>query len=95
VNVPLAELDPMRGMMPNPDFAAVMAKLFKPGEQLVLGCAAGGRSRQACMILAAQGFTNLLNLAGGFSGPRGWSQSGLPVAKDGTTYAEARKKAGV
>ena len=95
INVPLAEMDPMRGMVPNPDFAAVVAKLFQPDRQLILGCAGGGRSRQACAVLASSGYTNLMNLHGGFSGPGGWCQSGHPVAKDGTTWTDAKKKAGL
>jgi rhodanese-related sulfurtransferase len=98
INVPLAELSPGRGMTPNPDFLDVMQKLFRPEQSLILGCAAGGRSRQAIAILSSAGFTSLVNMAGGFSGApgaRGWCQLSLPVAHDGTTYANARTKAGL
>ena len=95
INVPLAEMDPLRGMTPNPDFVSVVEKLFTKDQQLILGCASGGRSAQACRMLAAAGFGNLMNLRGGFAGPGGWRQTGLPVSNDGTTYADAKKKAGV
>jgi rhodanese-related sulfurtransferase len=95
INVPVAEPDPMRGMAPNPDFLAVMAKLFQTDQCLILGCASGGRSRHAALMLSSEGFTTLMNMAGGFSGPGGWCQLGLPIAKDGTPYAEARKRAGM
>ena len=98
INVPLAEPDPMRGMAPNPDFVGVMTKLFRTDQCLIVGCASGGRSRQAVSVLAEAGFTSLINMAGGFSGQggtRGWSQLGLPVSRDGTRYADARKRAGL
>ena len=41
--------------------------------QILVTCAAGGRSLQACQVLAEHGFTRLLNLAGGmhaWQGPR-------------------------
>src|SRR4029079_5353065 len=37
INVPLAEMDPMRGMTPNPDFVQVMSKLFPADRQLIVG----------------------------------------------------------
>jgi rhodanese-related sulfurtransferase len=102
INVPLAELSPGRGFTPNPDFLTVMTKLFKPEQHLIVGCASGGRSFQAQAILTAEGFKNVANMAGGFSGGRGptgqvpgWVTSHLPVATDGTTYSEARKRAGL
>jgi rhodanese-related sulfurtransferase len=98
INVPLAQLDPGRGMAPNPDFLPVMQKLFRSDQCLILGCSAGGRSRHAILMLQGAGFSSLVNMAGGFAGApgaRGWQQLGLPVAQDGTTYADARKRAGM
>ena len=46
-----------------------------PATPLVIYCLSGGRSAQACMYLARQGFSDLANLSSGIAG---WAQSGLP-----------------
>ena len=66
---------------PNPHFIDKVKKEFKPDTVLVVGCRTGGRSHQACQILANTGFTNLYNIDGGFIGTPekdGWSSLGLP-----------------
>jgi rhodanese-related sulfurtransferase len=85
-NVPLAELDPARGLVPNPAFLPQVEKAFAKDRALIIGCASGGRSRQAISILEREGWKNLCNMAGGFAGQRGpagsqpgWTQLGLPV----------------
>jgi len=45
---------------------------------LVLHCRSGGRSSIAASVLAARGFTNVVNMSGGYVG---WQQAGLPVEK--------------
>jgi rhodanese-related sulfurtransferase len=47
-----------------------------PAKPVVVYCLSGGRSAQACMFLARQGFRTLHNLAGGIAG---WARSGLPI----------------
>ncbi len=45
----------------------------KDGRTTLIYCAGGGRSSAACQYLSEQGYSNLLNLSGGFnswSGPR-------------------------
>ena len=59
--VPLDELDDRLRELPPKD------------ARILVHCAAGGRSLQACQILADKGYTRLLNLAGGmhaWAGPR-------------------------
>jgi len=104
-NVPIAHLGP-GGMVPNPDFLRVMEANFTPDAKLVLGCKSGGRSMRAAEALAGVGFTNLVNMEGGFGGrfsttgalmQTGWQAEGLPVSRDeegGTSYAAASAKAG-
>lgn len=41
------------------------------GKQVVVHCKMGGRSQRACEFLAAQGFTDIANLAGGITA---WSE---------------------
>ena len=102
-NVPFAVIDPELGrMVPNPEFCAVVVKNFKPDAQLVLACAAGGRSLHACEALVGEGYTNLVNMHGGFSGARdmagniqqdGWQALGYPTtdeARPERTYENLR-----
>jgi rhodanese-related sulfurtransferase len=52
-----------------------MSELPKDKE-VVLYCRSGARSYQACMFLAQQGFTNVVNLRGGIIS---WAQNGLQI----------------
>jgi rhodanese-related sulfurtransferase len=101
-NVPLLHLDPATGQMrPNPDFLPIVRANFPPETPMVIGCKMGGRSSQACEILATAGYGDVANVMGGFSGApqmgqRGWAQEGLPVENPGDpsrTYAALQKKA--
>jgi rhodanese-related sulfurtransferase len=94
-NVPVMFRGPVQQGM-NPDFEAVVEKHFPKDTPLVVGCAAGGRSARAIEMLNAMGYTNLINLACGFSGnpatgEPGWKDSGLPVSEkpsEGRSYGE-------
>jgi rhodanese-related sulfurtransferase len=70
----------------------------------VVGCGSGPRSTRACEMLAAAGYTDLVNVEGGFNGARdemgnaipGWVAAGLPVEKVAPperTYAQLLKPA--
>jgi rhodanese-related sulfurtransferase len=100
-NVPLLHLVPGRGMAPNPEFGAVMAAQFGRDERLVIGCKTGNRSLRAAEMLAAAGYTNVVDMRGGFMGETdptgqvtpGWSARSLPVAsvaEPGKSYDELR-----
>jgi rhodanese-related sulfurtransferase len=102
-NVPLLHFQGGR-MVPNPDFAAVVAANFPKDAKIVVGCKAGGRSLRAAAMLEAAGYTNVIDMQGGFHGERdglgrlscaGWAESKLPVeaaAAPDKTYAELSKK---
>ena len=45
---------------------------------VIVYCATGNRSSAAAAVLKKHGFTNVVNLAGGFAA---WQQAGLPVQK--------------
>lgn len=45
---------------------------------VIVYCATGNRSSTAAAMLTKRGFTNVVNLSGGFSA---WQQAGLPVQK--------------
>jgi metal-sulfur cluster biosynthetic enzyme/rhodanese-related sulfurtransferase len=75
--VPVDELEDRLGELPPPD------------ARLLVTCAVGGRSLQACSTLAEHGWTNLLNLAGGmhaWPGPRDQQEPEPPPPdlKEGT-----------
>jgi rhodanese-related sulfurtransferase len=77
VNVPIGDT-----------FAADMTSRFAKDAKIIVGCKAGGRSAKAASVLAAAGFTNVLDQRAGWDGARGsfgelvepgWSRCGLPA----------------
>ena len=84
-NVPLRHLDPQTGQMrPNPQFLDVVKANFPAETSMVVGCKMGGRSQQACELLANAGYQDVANVLGGWGGApqmghTGWLQAGLPV----------------
>jgi rhodanese-related sulfurtransferase len=102
-NIPLLHFDPSTGQMrPNPEFLDVVRANFPPETAMVVGCKMGGRSQQACEILASAGFYDVTNVLGGWGGaPQlghiGWVQAGLPVettAEASRRYDTLQKKTG-
>jgi rhodanese-related sulfurtransferase len=105
-NVPLLHFQNGR-MTPNPDFQRVVEAAFPKDTKLVVGCKSGGRSLQAAGLLAAAGYTEIVDMRGGFGGERdglgrvsvaGWAESNLPTTVGaGTpdkTYAALSAKTG-
>lgn len=103
-NVPLMHAGPA-GMKPNPDFLDVVQALYPKDKKIVVGCRSGQRSMRAAEMLAAAGYTDLIDQRAGFDGPRdafgavtepGWGPAGLPVetATPGASYAELKQQAG-
>lgn len=94
INVPLTEPDEDTGQtLPNPDFVRVMTTNFAADAPLLIGCQTGGRSVRASQMLDAFGFSNLINVKGGFVG---WTTCELPVATtphQGHAYADQLAKA--
>jgi len=89
-NVPLLHMG-AGGMRPNPEFLAAMTRHFPKTRKLVLGCKSGGRSERACELLAQQGWTSLVNMAGGYHGAydmgggvleQGWAACGYDTARE-------------
>ena len=90
VNVPLLHRDEHSGqMMPNREFLDVVRANFKPDAKLLVGCHTGGRSAQAVEALTLAGFSDVVNVLGGYGGARdpmsgairaeGWAQASLPT----------------
>lgn len=102
LNVPLLDAGPV-GLVPNPDFLAVMEQAFGKDEPLVIGCKAGGRSKRAAEMLAKAGFSQLSDQVAGFDAGKdafgravpGWSRTALPVGKGkpaGQAYADVKQR---
>jgi rhodanese-related sulfurtransferase len=97
-NVPVLLRSAGAGLDPNPEFVEVMGRHFPGALPLVVGCAAGARSKQARALLLRAGYTEVHNLAGGMNGGRdpfgakltGWAEGGKPTTTDvdpSRTYA--------
>lgn len=101
LNVPVAEPNAYGQMQLNPKFMAVMAKIAPRKEQtIVLSCHSGGRSAHAGEMLESAGYTDVINVDGGFAGRPGiigWAKSGLPTSRDvgdDNSYASLLTQAG-
>lgn len=103
-NVPYLHRAP-QGMIPNGDFARVVQALFPNKEtKIITSCQMGGRSVRAAAELVNLGYTNVIDLRGGFGSERddlgnvvvkGWKEAGLPVeAGDtpGRAYKDIQQK---
>jgi rhodanese-related sulfurtransferase len=105
LNVPIS-LAGRVGMQPNPDFVRIMKATFSPDAKIIVGCKAGGRSMRAAQVLAAEGFTQVLDQRAGWDGVRspfgqisepGWSRVGLPTESGkpaGRSWDDLKTKAG-
>jgi rhodanese-related sulfurtransferase len=82
-NVPLNHMGPA-GMTANPDFLAVMEKVFPKDAKLVVGCKGGGRSLRAAGLLEQAGYASVVDQRAGYDGHAepGWRPAGLPVSQD-------------
>jgi rhodanese-related sulfurtransferase len=102
-NVPFMHAEPGRGMTPNPEFADVMERTFEKGAKLVVGCRSGQRSLRAAEQLTQLGYTELVDMRGGFGGEvdratgqttcEGWQARGLPTetaAREGRDYSSLK-----
>ena len=90
VNIPVAFQSPAGGMMPNPEFQSVVARVLHRETKVYCGCQSGVRSQYAAEMLEKAGYSNVANVVGGFGGRvnpgtgavevAGWRDSGLPVS---------------
>ena len=96
-NVPLLHRTPM-GMQPNSEFVAVCERALGKDAKIITACLKGGRSMRAAHVLMENGFSNVVDMRGGFQGESdmtgalvypGWLPRGLPVtteASEDETY---------
>ena len=104
-NVPVMEADDYGRMQLNPRFVSIVEKNLGKGAKCITGCQKGGRSLKAAEQLLAAGFSNVVDMRGGFGGETdqmgrlsfpGWEPRGLPVSTDSAPedrYENLAKKA--
>jgi rhodanese-related sulfurtransferase len=102
-NIPLLDFVPGQGLKPNTNFLVEVIAAFDPDRPLVVACKAGGRSATAASMLADAGFTQVVDMRGGFYGEvdpdgvvscAGWAPRGLPVVtgtEPGLSHRDLRK----
>ena len=71
-----------RGVIPGARHIPLFALPQRAGEldsaaTIVIYCQSGGRSAQACMYLAREGYSHLYNLSGGILA---WARAGLEIS---------------
>jgi rhodanese-related sulfurtransferase len=88
LNIPIMNMVPGMGMVPNSDFVSVVEANIPKEATVLVGCKSGGRSARAVEILSQMGFQNLSNVRSGFVGAMdmtghivepGWSLLNLPL----------------
>ena len=87
-NIPFMHKTP-QGMVANPDFANVVKASFpEPSQKLITMCGMGARSTRAAAALADLGYTEVVDMTGGFSSEKddegrtvhaGWLEQALPT----------------
>ncbi len=86
-NIPLLDLVPGMGMVPNQDFTKIVEANIPKDATILVGCKTGGRSARAIEIMAQMGYQSLANVRTGFVGSMdmagritepGWSMLNLP-----------------
>jgi rhodanese-related sulfurtransferase len=100
LNIPVLISGP-GGMQPNPDFLSVAEKVLPKDRRIVCSCQVGKRSQMAAEILEQAGYSDLVNVRGGFGGEMnpatgqivvpGWRDAGLPVSVSDENSYEALK----
>ena len=91
-NLPWAHRNPDGpGLLPNPAFVQQVEQDFPKDTKLIVGCLRGGRSMKAVMTLMADGYTQVVDMRGGYDAEldaggnvtfEGWARRGLPTTTD-------------
>lgn len=91
INIPIATPNPTTGDMELNDAFLIVATAHIPkAAKVIVGCRSGQRSAKAQELMHQAGYTNTVNMRGGFSGSadatgqvlvEGWSTLGYPVER--------------
>lgn len=89
MNIPVGEMNPVTGSMDlNPKFLEVVTANLAKDAKVIVGCRSGARSAAAQELMHQAGYTNTVNMSGGFAGKsdatgqvlvEGWSTLGYPT----------------
>ena len=103
-NIPVVEPDLYGRMEMNSRFVEIVEANFGKEMRCITGCQRGGRSIKAAELLLRAGFTNVIDMRGGFGGETdetgrltfpGWAPRGLPTRREsapGDRYENLTKK---
>ena len=90
-NVPIMDRNPYGQMQFNDRFVEVVEGNFGKDVKCITGCQKGGRSLKAAEVLLNAGFTNVVDMRGGYGGETdmmgqmsypGWAPRGLPTTAE-------------
>jgi rhodanese-related sulfurtransferase len=90
-NIPVLEADDSGRMALNPGLVPTVVANFGKASKLITGCQKGGRSMKAAQFLLQAGFTDVVDIRGGFGGETdevgrlvypGWAPRGLPTMRE-------------
>jgi rhodanese-related sulfurtransferase len=90
-NIPVFERDPLGRMQLNHRFVELVEANFDRDAKLITGCQKGGRSLKAAELLLMAGFSDVVDMRGGFGGETdpsgrltfpGWAPLGLPTSRE-------------
>jgi rhodanese-related sulfurtransferase len=100
-NVPYL-IQTRKGRVSNADFMPVMEAAYPKSTPLLLGSQSGERAGRAADMLRAAGYSQVVELIGGYAGgdredEPGWLGEKLPIEtiSEGLTYPDLRWKAGL
>ena len=89
VNIPIAVKNPMGpGLVPNPDFISEVEEQFEKDRKIITACLRGGRSMRAAMMMLADGYTEIVDMRGGYDAEldslgnvvvEGWARRDFPT----------------
>ena len=92
INIPIAHRNPEGpGMIPNPEFLTEVGEKLGKDDKIITACLRGGRSLKAAHALIANGYTQIVDMRGGFDAEidvagnvtcEGWARRGFPVTTD-------------
>jgi rhodanese-related sulfurtransferase len=105
-NAPVFERDPYGRMQLNPRFLEIAEAFFGKDAKIITGCQMGIRSLKAAELLLRAGFTNIVDMRGGYAGecdpmgrltfpgwaPRGFSTTTESAPEDRYDYLRKNGK---
>lgn len=87
LNIPIFVMNPTSGeRMLNDRFVDEVRSVLPADREIIVGCRSGGRSARATAMLMRAGYTNVVNMAGGFGGGPGPGGTGNQAGWEALSY---------